>query len=27
MTPAEFGTLIANELDVYGKIVAGMKKK
>ncbi len=27
MTPAEFGALIANELDVYGKIVAGMKKK
>jgi tripartite-type tricarboxylate transporter receptor subunit TctC len=26
MTPAEFGKLIANEMDVYGKIVAGMKK-
>ncbi len=27
MTPAEFSKLIANEMDVYGKIVAGMKKK
>ncbi len=27
MTPAEFGKLIASELEVYGKIVAGMKKK
>jgi tripartite-type tricarboxylate transporter receptor subunit TctC len=27
MTPAEFGKLIASEMDVYGKIVAGMKKK
>jgi tripartite-type tricarboxylate transporter receptor subunit TctC len=27
MTPAEFGKLIANEMGVYGKIVAGMKKK
>ena len=26
MTPAEFSKLIASELDVYGKIVAGMKK-
>jgi tripartite-type tricarboxylate transporter receptor subunit TctC len=27
MTPAEFSKLIANEMEVYGKIVAGMKKK
>lgn len=27
MTPAEFSKLIASEMDVYGKIVAGMKKK
>jgi tripartite-type tricarboxylate transporter receptor subunit TctC len=27
MTPAEFGKLISNEMTVYGKIVAGMKKK
>lgn len=27
MAPAEFGKLIASELEVYGKIVAGMKKK
>src|SRR5512139_1012519 len=27
MTPAEFSNLIASEMDVYGKIVAGMKKK
>ncbi|NJD89798.1 MAG: tripartite tricarboxylate transporter substrate binding protein [Betaproteobacteria bacterium] len=26
MTPAEFAKLISSELDVYGKIVAGMKK-
>ena len=26
MTPAEFSKLIASELEVYGKIVAGMKK-
>jgi tripartite-type tricarboxylate transporter receptor subunit TctC len=27
MTPAEFGKLISSEMGVYGKIVAGMKKK
>ena len=27
MTPAEFSKLIASEMEVYGKIVAGMKKK
>jgi tripartite-type tricarboxylate transporter receptor subunit TctC len=27
MTPAEFSKLVANEMVVYGKIVAGMKKK
>jgi tripartite-type tricarboxylate transporter receptor subunit TctC len=26
MTPAEFSKLISSELEVYGKIVAGMKK-
>ena len=26
MSPAEFGKLISSEMDVYGKIVAGMKK-
>jgi tripartite-type tricarboxylate transporter receptor subunit TctC len=26
MTPAEFSKLISNEMEVYGKIVAGMKK-
>jgi tripartite-type tricarboxylate transporter receptor subunit TctC len=27
MTPAEFTKLIASEMDVYGRIVAGMKKQ